>query len=134
MKRMHLISHQCTQIFDGIVYTAEMTLGTIVSVLGSKDQRDHKVILVEQVIDNVRALSSQDADFLINQCIIASALAQIDSANVAGEMPRVSQANFHVTVQSFRMSAYLDRERSGFLICMVAMETVAKFLEWYESS
>jgi hypothetical protein len=64
----------------------------------------------------------------------AAAAVQIDTANVAGEIPHVGATSFHAEVIGVRVSGNAGREISGFLLSRASMDAIGDYLEDWENT
>lgn len=105
--------------------SAEITLTAVPS--------DHpsKVTFSREAIQDLNSAFGVDVYFQ-GQNVQAAVLAQIDTANVAGEMSHVGAMSFSVEIINVKISKDLGREASGALLSMASMDAVVQFLEDFE--
>jgi hypothetical protein len=58
----------------------------------------------------------------------AAVAVQIDTANVAAEMPHVGATSFHAEVLRVRVSGNAGREVCGFLLSVAGMDAIGEYL------
>jgi hypothetical protein len=91
-----------------------------------------KVVLSPAVLAYLRDVSGPDFEHA-RHCVWAAVAAQIDTANVAGEMPRVGATSFRAEVIGVRVSGNAGREVSGALLSMAGMRAIGGYLEDWEN-
>jgi hypothetical protein len=75
------------------------------------------------------------ADFEHHRHNVRAAVAvQIDTANVAGEMPHVGATSFRAEVLRVQVSGDAGREVSGFLLSVAGMDAIGDYLDEWEDS
>jgi hypothetical protein len=91
------------------------------------------VILSEEALEALRSTFGLDFEYQRHN-VWAAVAAQIDTANVAGEMPHVGATSFHAEVVRVRASGNVAREVSGALLSMAGMHAIGEYLEAWEES
>jgi hypothetical protein len=92
-----------------------------------------EVDLSPEVLDRLREVFGPEFEHA-RHCVWAAVAAQIDTANVAGEMPHVGATSFHAEVIGVRVSGNAGREISGFLLSMASMDAIGDYLEDWENT
>jgi hypothetical protein len=92
-----------------------------------------EVVLSPEVLTHLREVFGPDFEHA-RHCVWAAVAAQIDSANVAGEMPHVGATSFHAEVIGVRVSGNAGREISGFLLSVAGMDAIGDYLEDWENT
>ena len=110
---------------DGAEHWAEVT------VRASATAGETAVTLRPAVLDQLRATFGADFEHQ-RHCVWAAVAAQIDTANVAGQMPFVGANRFHAEVIDVRVSGDAGRKTAGFLLTMAGMDAIGAFLEAWE--
>jgi hypothetical protein len=112
---------------DGQEHFAEVT------IRASPSAGRSQVVLSQDAIDVLRSVFG--ADFEAQQHNVwAAVAAQIDTANVAGQMPHVGDTSFHADVVGIRVSGNAGREVSGFLLSVAGMDAIGEYLcDWERS-
>jgi hypothetical protein len=112
---------------DGQDHFAEVTIRAWPS------QTPTDVTLSAEVIEAIRSVFGEDFEYQRHN-VWAAVAAQIDTANVAGEMPYVWAMSFHAEVVRMRVSGNAGREVSGALLSMAGMNAIGGYLEAWELS
>lgn len=68
------------------------------------------------------------------ECVRSAIAVQIDTANIAGELPRVGASRFQAEVVEVRVSGNAGRDLSGFLLSAAGMDAIGAFLNAWEAS
>ncbi|HEY8504217.1 MAG TPA: hypothetical protein VIL46_06510 [Gemmataceae bacterium] len=110
----------------GVVHSASVAL------IAAPCAGDTRVRLSEEVIEALRQLFGPHFEHG-RHCVWSGVAAQIDMANVAGEMPRVGRSRFSVEVVEVQLSSGLGWRESGWLLGAAAMDAVAAYLHEYEA-
>jgi hypothetical protein len=112
---------------DGNEHFAEIT------VRATPGQAPSQVTLSTEALEDVRSAFGEDFDYHRHN-VWAAVAAQIDSANVAGEMPHVGATSFHAEVVRVQASGNAGRQVSGALLSMAGMDAIGGYLETWERS
>ena len=90
-----------------------------------------QVLLAPDVLETLREVFGADFEHQ-RHCIQAAVGAQIESNNVAEQMPHAGAASFRAEVVAIEVSGYGDRELFGFLFSVAGMDAIADYLQGYE--
>lgn len=98
-----------------------------VTVRASPGEAPSRVTFSAEALEDLR--SAFGADFEHHRHNVwAAVAAQIDTANVAGEMPHVGDTSFHAEVLRVRVSGNAGREVCGFLLSVAGMDAIGEYL------
>jgi hypothetical protein len=111
---------------EGRIHFAEVTVRAE-PCLGAS-----RVELSTEVLSTLREAFGADFEHQ-RHCVSSAVSAQIATANVAGEMPRVGATSFRADVVAVRVSGNAGREVSGFLLSIAGMNAIADYLEAWEN-
>jgi hypothetical protein len=109
----------------GRVHFAEVT------VRANRCPGPSQVVLSEGVLDTLREVFGTDFEHH-RHCVWAAVMAQIDTVNVAGEMPLAGAASFRAEVVAVRVSGDAGREVCGALLSIAGMHAIGDYLEAWE--
>lgn len=112
---------------DGLDHFVEIT------VRSSPGPAPSQVTLSPEALEDLRSAFGEDFEYHRHN-VWAAVAAQIDTANVAGQMPHVGAMSFHAEVVHVRVSGNAGREVSGFLISVAGMDAIGKYLVAWELS
>ncbi len=90
------------------------------------------IVLSPAVLAHMREVFGPDFEHA-RHCVWAAVAAQIETANVAGEMPHVGATSFHAEVIGVQVSGNAGREISGALLSMAGMNAIGDYLEDWEN-
>jgi hypothetical protein len=102
---------------DGRDHIAEIT------VRPAPGPAPSQVILSAEALEDLRSAFGADFEYHRHN-VWAAIAAQIDTANVAGEMPQVGVTSFHAEVVRVRVSGDADGQLSGFLLTVAGMNAI----------
>jgi hypothetical protein len=116
-----------TILRDGQGHFAEVT------VRASPGPTPSLVTLSAESLEALRSTFGPDFEYQRHN-VWAAVAAQIDTANVAGEMPHVGATSFRAEVVRIQVSGNAGREMSGALLSMAGMHAIGEYLEAWEDS
>jgi hypothetical protein len=119
--RRRTIRHAGEEHFAEITVRAEPIFGP------------REVVLSPAVLDYLRSVFGAGFEHA-RHCVRAAVLAQLGTADVAGEMPHVGQTPFQVEVVEVKVSGNAGRELSGALLSMAGMDAISAYLVDWENS
>lgn len=112
---------------NGEDHFAEITVRAI------PGQAPSQVTLSTVAIQDLRSAFGEDFEYHRHN-VWAAVAAQINTANVAGEMPHVGATSFHAEVVRVQVSGNAGRQVSGALLSMAGMDAIGNYLEAWELS
>lgn len=104
-----------------------------ITVRSSPGQAPSHVTFSAEALDFLRTTFGEDFEYHLHN-VRAAVLAQINTANVSGEMPHVAATSFHAEVQRIRVSGNAGPHVSGALLSMAGMHAIGDYLEAWELS
>jgi hypothetical protein len=112
---------------DGQDHFAEVT------VRAWPSEAPTEVALSTEVLEVLRSVFGEDFEAQRHN-VRAAVAAQIDTSDVAGQMPHVGATSFHADVVRVRVSGNAGREVSGFLLSVAGMDAIGEYLVAWETS
>jgi hypothetical protein len=112
---------------DGLEHFAEVT------VRASPGQAPSQVTLSTGALEDLMSAFGPDFEYQRHN-VWAAVAVQIDTANVAGEMPHVGATSFQAEVVRVRVSGNADRKVSGFLLSVAGMDAIGEYLCAWEDA
>ncbi len=104
-----------------------------ITVRASPGEAPSQVTLSPRALEDLRSAFGEDFEYHRHN-VWAAVPAQIETANIAGEMPHVGATSFHVEVVRVRISGNAGRHMSGALLSMAGMDAIGEYLAAWEQS
>lgn len=110
---------------DGIDHFAEVT------VRAEPGEPPSQVNFSPQALEILGTTFGSDFEWQ-RRCVWAAVLVQIRTANIKGYVPNVGRTSFHAEITETQVSAYVDKELSGFLLSAAGMRAIWIYLSDWE--